>query len=91
MADVRFLRHLRDAQRTTLVRGQKINKYEAVEARLEQAKAGGSTLLDRMQSLTSAGKANKTRQDDKDRRYQWLVEAQRLRDVSRSAALPGSP
>jgi hypothetical protein len=87
MADVRFLRHLRDANRTTLVRGKKVNKHAAVEARLEAAKSGGSSLLDKLESLTSKGKKNKSRQEETERKYAWLREAQRLRDMSRYACM----
>lgn len=83
MADVRFLRHLRDASRTTLVKGKKVNKHEALEARLQAAKSEGSYLSERIETLTSAGKATKSRQDGSERKYQWLSEARRLRDMSR--------
>ncbi len=87
MADVRFLRHLRDANRTTLVRGKKVNKHAAVEARLEAAKSGGSSLLETLENLTSKGKKNKSRHQDTEKKYTWLREAQRLRDMSRYACV----
>ena len=83
MADVRFLRHLRDnnPNKTTLLRGKKLSAEDALQARLAEAKEGNSVLLSKLNSLVDFGKRTRTRANKSEGVFQWVAEAKRLEQL----------
>eukprot|EP00960_Hanusia_phi_P047907 758651-Hanusia_phi.AAC.3 len=84
MADVRFLRHLRDnnMQKTMLFKGKKMTKEEVLQESLARAKDKHDTLLARMHQLTKKSSSNKDRLQVKNARFQWIAECSRLLTLS---------
>jgi membrane-associated HD superfamily phosphohydrolase len=84
MADVRFLRHLRDndPNKTTLLRGKKVTAAEALQAKLADAKESQSALLSKLNSLKDFGKGNRARTEKTEQTFQWIAEAKRLQEVA---------
>ena len=84
MADVRFLRHLRDndPNKTTLLRGKKVTAAEALQAKLADAKESQSALLTKLNSLKDFGKVNRARTEKTEQTFQWIAEAKRLQEVA---------
>lgn len=80
MADVRFLRHLRDTnpKKTTLVRGRRVTREDALEEKLAAAKQGESDILAKLTSLRGHGKTTKKKQENNEKRFRWITEAKKL-------------
>jgi len=75
MADVRFLRHLRDnnPNKTTLLRGKKVTAADALQAKLAEAKDSQSSLLSKLSSLKDYGKNNRVRAARTEQTFQWIA------------------
>mmetsp|Transcript_40373 Transcript_40373/g.127044 ORF Transcript_40373/g.127044 Transcript_40373/m.127044 type:complete len:629 (-) Transcript_40373:140-2026(-) len=88
MADVRFLRHLRDnnMQKTMLFKGKKMTREEVLQESLAKAKDQHDTLLARMNQLTKRSSSNKDRLSEKNARFQWIAECGRLTNLSSALA-----
>jgi hypothetical protein len=86
MADVRFLRHLRntDPNKTTLLRGKKVTAADALQAKLAEAKDSQSSLLSTLSSLQGFGKDNRARAERSGQAFQWITEAKRLEGVAQA-------
>jgi len=74
MADVRFLRHLRDnnPSKTTLLRGKKVTAADALQVKLAEAKDSQSSLLSKLSSLTNYGKSTRARAAKSEQTFQWV-------------------
>ena len=86
MADVRFLRHLRntDPNKTTLLRGKKVTAADALQAKLAAAKDSQSSLLSTLSSLRGFGKDNRARAERSGQTFEWIAEAKRLEQVAQA-------
>jgi hypothetical protein len=86
MADVRFLRHLRDnnPNKTTLLRGRKVTAADALQARLSAAKEGNSAVLSKLSSILDYGNSTRARAEKSEKAFQWVAEAKRLEDVAQA-------
>jgi hypothetical protein len=75
MADVRFLRHLRDnnPNKITLMRGKKVTAADALQAKLAAAKDSQVSLLAKLTSLTDYGKTNRERTQKSEQTFQWIA------------------
>lgn len=75
MADVRFLRHLRDnnPNKTTLLRGKKVTAADALQAKLAEAKDSQALLLSKLTTLKDYGKTNRERTQKSEQAFQWIA------------------
>lgn len=75
MADVRFLRHLRDnnPNKTTLLRGKKVTAADALQAKLAEAKDSQASLLSKLTTLKDYGKTNRERTQKSEQAFQWIA------------------
>ena len=78
MADVRFIRFLKEKNAPTLLKGQKLSKAEALQANLTAAKERQSNLFTKVQRLVQTGKEQKVRTETREQQVQWTAEYQRL-------------
>lgn len=81
MADVRFIRFLRETNAPSLVKGQKVSKFAAIEASLAAAKEREAALSEKMQELVNHGKSHKDRTESNQHQLAWSTEFKRLQSV----------